>query len=155
LLPKVVYLLCTLYNLCVVLWYYPLIVAICEVCLLKLTCISGFILKIGCYRIAGHLEVPEGRRYDGIGSKVLELVGRGWRSVALENLDSFFAGTATGGDCAGRSRRAWNHTDWQADEPKNVAWIIVHALLKCRMNNCPRFTLFSCRRWVWICRCTI
>ena len=38
LLPKVVSnLLSTLYNLCVVLWYYPLFVAICEACLLKLT----------------------------------------------------------------------------------------------------------------------
>jgi len=30
-------LLCTLYNLCVVFWYYPLFVAICDIWLLRLT----------------------------------------------------------------------------------------------------------------------
>jgi len=37
-LLKVIFvLLCTLYNVCIVFWYYPLFVAICEILLLKLT----------------------------------------------------------------------------------------------------------------------
>jgi len=39
-------LLCTLYNLCIVFWYYPLIVAICEIWLLRLTYGAYLVLSL-------------------------------------------------------------------------------------------------------------
>ena len=47
LLPKVISnLLCTLYNLCIVFWYYLLFVAICEIRLIRLTYGAYLVLSL-------------------------------------------------------------------------------------------------------------